>query len=605
MADINFEYVTTQARLKEILPELFTYDMLAIDTESRGLDPYQPNTLRSIQISTSATFSYVINTAVVDPRPLKNLFENPKIIKLLHNAKFDYKMLKQQCGISLTNIFDSMLAERIITCGLYRKNSLYEVCKKYLDVTLDKTIRKGFIGSVEIDLSSEEQAYAARDTQVLFSLHPILVSKLKEQDLWATLILENQCIPAIAETELAGVLIDVEKWQRLIDNNTEKNEQVAKELEAMAVEATGYQQVDLFGNVTSGINFNSNPQLVALFDDLNIDASNTKKATLAKLDAPFVKILLEHKEHEKQLNSFGDKFLNLINPYTGRIHPDFNQIGADSGRFSCSNPNLQQIPADSDFRSCFVARPGYKIITSDFSGQELRVLTELSRDPTYIKAFLSDDPDLHRATAAGIYNISEDQVTKKQRQAAKIINFSCAYGAGAAKIAASLEITKQEGEEILEKFYRAIPKLKAWLDKAGKDAFKNGFAVTAIGRKRYFTIPSRPDTTGMSYEDAKEARKEYQKTVGSIERAGKNMCIQGASVDMVKLALISLHKILKRYDARIINCVHDELVVEVREDQAEEVAKIVAHEMVKAGEKIISIIPVAVDVHIENCWSKE
>jgi len=588
--EVRYEYITTDQRLKAVIPEFYTYKIISIDTETRSLSPFDPFVLRSIQIATNHNFCYVINAAVVDPRPLKHVLENPKILKLGQNLKFDIGMLKQQCGISVVNIFDSMLGERLLSAGLYRKNSLAEIAKKYLGVSLDKTIRKGFIGSTEIDLTEEEIQYAARDACILFELYPILVDKLKEQGLWAAAILENRCVPVFSDMELAGVLIDIPRWQKLIDKNVLEKDKLTKELEELAIEASGQQTIDLFGNITSGINFRSNQQLVDLFDDLGVDAEDTKESTLVKLDDPFVKKLLEFKEREKSLNSFGQKFLDLINPITGRIHPSYNQYGADSGRVSANSPNLQQIPTGSEFRSCFIAREGYKIITSDFSGQELRVLTQLSGEPTYIKAF-NNNADLHAATAAGIYKISEEEVTKKQRQAAKIINFTCAYGGGPGKIALSLEITKDEAVEILNRFYKAIPKLKAWLDKAGKDAFRQGFAETVIGRKRYFVIPD-------------ESNEDYNKIKGSIERQGKNMCIQGASADMIKLALIGLSKALKKYDARIINCVHDEIVVEAREDQAEEIAKIVAHEMIKAGEKIISVIPVAVDVHIEDCWSK-
>lgn len=588
--EVKYEYVTEASRLKEILPSLFKYPILAVDCETRGLSPFERYTLRSIQISTSHDFTYVINAALVDPRPLKHLLQNPNTVILAHNAKFDYKILKQCCGITLTNIFDSMIAERLITCGLTVKNSLYDVVQKYLGQTLDKTVRKGFIGSIELELSREEQEYAARDTQVLFLLYEPLTRTLKAQGLWPTAALENGCVTAVGDIELAGCLIDVPKWQALIDANTIEHIRLTQELNAMASMVTERDVISLFGEHTSGINFKSSQQLLELFDALEIDANDTKEATLVKINDPFVKKLLEYKGKEKQLSSFGQKFFDLIEPSTGRIHPSLNQLGADSGRFSSNNPNLQQIPQESEFRSCFVARNGYKIITADYSGQELRVLAQLSGEPTFVNAF-NNNEDLHAATASAIFNIPINEVSKVQRSSAKTCNFALAYGAGPAKIASQLEISEEEGKSLFNKFYKANPKLKIWLDQASKDAIKNRYSTTPIGRKRYFRLPDKESP-------------DYRMLIGSIERQGKNAPIQGASVDMIKMALIGISSALKYYDARAINVVHDEIVVEAREDIAGEVAKMVEYEMVQAGMKIIDKIPVLADIHVENYWSK-
>ncbi|HWE63450.1 MAG TPA: DNA polymerase, partial [Chloroflexota bacterium] len=192
---------------------------------------------------------------------------------------------------------------------------------------------------------------------------------------------------------------------------------------------------------------------------------------------------------------------------------DFNQLGADTGRFSCTNPNVQQIPATSDFRSCFVAPQGYKLITCDYSQCELRVLAQLSEDPAFVAAFQSGG-DLHLLTASQMYQVPPDQVTKQMRSAAKVINFGLAYGRGPAALGGQLGVSTEEAKKLIDQYFKAYAGIGKWLDRAGKDAVRKGYSVTMLGRKRYYAALNPDDP-------------EYNKNRASIERQGKNSPIQG------------------------------------------------------------------------------
>jgi len=392
----------------------------------------------------------------------------------------------------------------------------------------------------------------------------------------------------VGEMELAGCLIDVAKWRTIIGASKIERDRCAEELNDLLVAAGAVPQLTLFGG--PAINLNSNAQMVETFRNMGIDLPDTMEATLVKHDHPAIEKLLEYRSFEKTLSAFGEKFLELINPATGRIHPDFNQLGADTGRFSCTHPNVQQIPATSDFRSCFVAREGYKLITCDYSQAELRILAQLSEDPAFVEAFQSGG-DLHQLTASQMYQVPPDQVDKKMRGAAKVINFGLAYGRGPAALGVQLGVSTDEAKKLIEQYFRAYASIGKWLDKAGKDAVRKGYSITLLGRKRYYAPIDQDDA-------------EYSKKRASIERQGKNSPIQGANADMTKLALIALHEALRDYDARVVNTVHDEIVVEARADQAEVVCKIVEREMVKAGEGMIKLVPIVADAKIADHWSK-
>ena len=292
------------------------------------------------------------------------------------------------------------------------------------------------------------------------------------------------------------------------------------------------------------------------------------------------------------ITSFGESILEKINPDTGRLHPDFMQLGADTGRFTCNNPNLQQIPADSGFRSCFIASRGYKLITADYSQIELRIMAEVSEDPAFLRAF-REDRDLHSLTASQMFKVGIAEVDKNRRFQAKSINFGLMYGRGPVSLANQIGLDIEESRRLLDIYFSTYKKVKIWLDQIAKEAIRNGYVRTLGGRKRIFSLPGRNDP-------------DYQKLISSIQRQGKNTPIQGTSADITKYALIFIKEEFekRKLDAYLIHTVHDEIVAEAREDQAQEAAKVVEEQMIRAGEKLLKKVPVKVDVRISDCWEK-
>ena len=593
-SDVKYKLIKKQQDLEAIVDELEKEKIIGLDTETTKFDPFTA-VLLLVQIATEKN-TYVIDTTKIDLDPIKHILEAARPLKILQNAKFDYTLLKVQTGISIGATFDTMLAERILTMGISREISLKALSEKYLGVRMDKSVRETFINlqttSSQGNFTEEQLEYAARDAFVLREIFEKQFKLLQEQELVDTAKLEFAIIPAVSEMELHGSLINQVKWRKYISELKEKRDKSNNEIQGDLRHLSPYSQVDLFGNVSDTINLDSPLQLLGAFKKLGEDLPNTSEPTLQKTSHPLAKKLLEYRAYEKMITSFGESILEKIHPVTGRLHPDFIQLGADTGRFACNNPNLQQIPADSGFRSCFIATPGYKLITADYSQIELRIMAEVSGDPAFLKAF-NEDVDLHTLTASQMFRIPIEKVNKDKRFQAKSINFGLMYGRGPASLANQIGLSVDESKKLLEVYFSKYKKVKFWLDAMGRQAVKQGYVRTLGGRKRMFTLPDKSDM-------------DYQKLIGSVERQGKNMPIQGTSADITKFALIYIYNKIKdeNMDAFLVHTVHDEIVVEAKEDIAEDSAKLVEEQMIRAGEKLLKKVPVKVDVNVSSCWEK-
>jgi DNA polymerase I len=587
---IIHEVVKDNAGLLKAVEELRHCKVLAVDTETTGLDPYDSKLLL-VQIA-SPEKCYIIDAQAVKLDALKPLLEGTQALKLLQNAKFDYEMLKQQAGVELDNIYDTMLAERLLTAGRGLKVGLAELTERNLKERLHKSVRKTFYGansSALTYMSADQLNYAAKDALVLFPIYAMQLEKLKTEQLLTVAEVEFKCVMAVGDLELNGCKLDTVKWRQILAGVETKRDQARIEL--MEILPGGRdRQASMFGGDEYMINLNSGPQIINEFKKLGIEIQDTSEATLSKCNHEAAKKLLEYRGYEKTLGSFGEGLLALIHKKTGRIHPDFIQYGADTGRFSCSNPNVQQIPATSDFRACFIPEEGYKLVTCDYSQAELRILAELSQDDGFLGAFKSGG-DLHILAASQMFNIPPEQVTKVQRGQAKAINFGLAYGMGPQGLSLRIDKTVEEARDLISAYFKAFSGVQKWLEKAGRDSVKNGYVATPLGRKRYFDVPQSSDP-------------DHRKKMSEIERQGKNAPIQGANADMTKIALVFLREKLRGYDARVVNTVHDEIVVEVCEEQAEEVCKLVEAQMIRAAQEILKEVPVVADAKVGSYWSK-
>ena len=596
----KYEYITERSHYDKVIKELENVNVVSVDTETTGFDPHTCSLLL-FQISTPDK-SYIIDTRALDLKTLpeiKDILEDQKKIKLLQNAKFDYKFIKKHTGIEMYNIYDTMLAEGVLTAGLSGKmSSLKTLTKDYLGLDMDKNIRKSFIGLKDINFSEEQLKYAAIDTFVLFPIFDAQIPKLRVRGVVDTAKTEFAVTKVIGEMELRGVYIDRGKWSNIIKNLKVRRDELTQEFYDEISGLYQYNSLDLFGNTAPPININSNVQLLELFNKrVGLNLPSTGDPILETVNHPIVKTLREYRKYEKLISAFGESLLDKINPVTKRIHPQFNQMGAATGRFSCNNPNLQQIPRnqpEAPFRECFNPAEGYKFVISDYSSMEMRILADLSGDEKFITA-IKNGYDLHSYTAALMFGLEYTEDFKKKhpdlRQAAKAINFGLMYGMGPGRLAAQINVTPELGKEYMEKYFSSYPSVRDFLKKVASEAVRNGYSATPGGRKRWYKMPDKSDP-------------DYKKLIGSIERQAKNHPIQGTNADAMKFALVSLYERLKRekIDAYILLSVHDEIVTECIADFAEEFKDILSEEMVKAAEVFVKKVPIASDPFVGDVW---
>lgn len=397
--------------------------------------------------------------------------------------------------------------------------------------------------------------------------------------------IENQCILPIAQMELNGIYLDEQRWREQLAVVSKKQAVAAEELQGML--SAGVAQASLFGRPE--INLDSIDQVTNALQNLGVPVEGTTRAgaLLPLADKyPVVAKLLEYRQVAKASQSFGENILSFIEPATGRIHADFRQIGAPTGRFSCSNPNLQQIPHETEYRRCFTAPKGRKLVIADYSQIELRILADISKDKAFIDAFQSG-ADFHAATAAQIFGIAADAVTPDQRSFAKRLNFGVVYGIGVQRFAKMTGLSESQAEDTLRRYFATYPRMDDWLRTQAKSVLSDRTARTLSGR-----------IARMRFNENDRSE------VGAAQRYAKNMPIQGTSADILKRALRLLHDDIRGTSAKLVNIVHDEILVETDAADAEETARKLENAMLSAGREFLKDVPVKVDLTVSDEWSK-
>ena len=576
----NHELITAASDLSGIAKTLRGAEAIGVDLETTALSP-RDGRIRLLQLATPNETFVVDVFEAGDLSPLKEVLESGPV-KTLHNSKFDYSFLKVEHGISLSPIFDTMLAAQLLAGGDQTPSfSLEAVAERYADVELDKSARtEDWSGK----LSEAQVEYAARDAAVLLPLRERLREDLEEEKLNAVSKIEFRAVAAIAEMELAGIKLDLAKWKELEKTVRERRDAKALELETQFPAPEGILPLEGLG---PRLNLNSPKQITDAFRSLGIELEDTKVWTLLKVDHPAARLLLEYRELQKKLGTYLETYPSFVHPKTDRIHANFLQCRVPTGRLACTSPNIQQIPHEDEFRSCFVAEIGNTLVIADYSQVELRILAEVSDDPAFVRAF-QEEEDLHRVTAASMFGVEKDEVTKDQRSAAKRINFGLMYGRGAKSLSAQLGTDDERARVLIDEYFANYPKVQRFLQSTASRAIKTGTLRTLSGRVRKFG-----DTSGLSQMDR-----------GAMRREAMNFPIQGASADIAKLALAYIREELKGLDARLINSIHDEFVVECAENLAEEVAEKMKSAMNEAGKAILKKVPTEVEVAISCEWRK-
>lgn len=509
----------------------------------------------------------------------------------------------------ILNVFDCYIAERVIAPESKWGNSFEDLVLMYLGIQLDKKVRESFYGKQSREFTEEQIKYAADDVKYLFPLYEKQAEKLKENKMSHIAELEFETITVVSNMELQGVPVNTEKWREILGEYAIEHEESRKKMLSIFMNVEDFdQQLGFFGNAPEQptgkkpLNINSPQQLKAAFATLGIHLTDTKEQTISTIKHPAAEALLEYRGLEKIMTSYGENFIEKIHPFTKRIHADWHQVGTETGRFSCSKPNLQQIP--EKFRACIGYESNYDLIGADFSQMELRILAEESRDPILVDAFTTGK-DIHAVTASEMFNISIDSVTKEQRFAAKTLNFGITYGMKVKKFRDMMNadnikegrpiISMKTASQIIEKYRETYKVAGKYLNDVGIQALRQGKTQTRLGRKRFF----QPVSTKLS-TDA------FRGQIEAIKRQGANMPIQGTNADITKMAMIQLHEELRDYGYRgnIILQVHDEIVVLAHKSQAEAIQPLLVNAMVEAGQKLLPTIPVVVDSYISNYWQK-
>ena len=584
MSRTPFKVVATKTTLEQAIAALSSREVIGVDTETTSLDPFDGN-IRLLQLATPEQ-NFVIDLYKVPAlkhRGLRELLSRERPIKIFHNAKFDLKMFLHHFDLEVDGVFDTLLASQLVGAGRNEGgHGLAAVSERHLGEIVDKSLQTSDWSG---ELSEAQYEYAARDAALMIPLYARLAAALNELSLEFVARLEFECILPIAAMELAGMALDGDCWRALVVNLERAHELLSDELKRVL--AAGIPQLTLFGEPPN-INLDSPTQVIDALANMGIKVEGTRSWQLQPLSKqhPAIEKLLEYRSVQKLLSSYGLALLEHINPFTERIHADFRQLGATGGRMSCSDPNLQQVPNTPEYRSCFRAPVGRKLIIADYSQIELRILADWSQDTALVKALMSGE-DLHCVTASQMFGIALEDVTKDQRAAAKQLNYGIMYGLGAQGLSARIGCSLEEAESLLRKYFDAYSGVAAFLRDAADRAVGDRESRTRSGRLIYFSFDANDRTQ-----------------VGATQRLGKNAPIQGSSADITKRALSLLYKALKQVDAKIVNCIHDEIVVEVAEGRANECAAILDREMVTAAREFIRSVPVSVDTVVADAWLK-
>src|SRR5215203_1152336 len=574
----SYRLVTDAEELPSVAETLASAEAIGADLETTDLSPRDGKT-RLLQLATPEETFVIDAFAVGELSPLRGVLEGGPI-KIFHNAKFDYQFLLAEHGISLSPIFDTMLATQLLDGGEYGASyALEAVVERYLDEEVDKSERRGDWSG---ELSRVQLDYAARDAMILLPLRERLAERLEEEELGYISKVEFGAVAAISEMELAGIKLDVARWKELEQTVREHRDRAAEHLESFFPPPEGMLPLEGLG---PRLNLNSPKQITDAFRTLGIELPDTKVWTLLKIDHPAAKALLEYRELQKKLGTYLETYPSFISPKTGRIHANFLQCRVPTGRLACTAPNIQQIPHEDEFRRCFVAEDGNTLVIADYSQIELRILAEVSEDPAFVGAF-QRGLDLHRLTAATMYGVPMEEVTKDQRSDAKRINFGLMYGRGARSLSAQLGTDEERGRQLIDEYFANYPKVQRFLQRTANRAMRDRTLRTLAGRVRKFGNDPIADDRG------------------AMRREAMNFPIQGSSADIAKLALVYVREELEGLDARLVNSIHDEFVIECAEEQAEEVSQKTQAAMVRAGEDILEKVPVEVEATISREWRK-
>ncbi len=588
----KYVMVESEKELEEIVSKA-SGKTVVVDLETTSLDPLNAKVV-GISLSFEEGVAYYIPVSHKGGNNLdsefvkmqiRRLFESSKIAG--HNIKYDLSVLKVNNVEPVTPHFDTMLAGWLLNPD-EKRFSLDEMALRFLGYTMipyEDVAPKSSTPLFEMNFSDVDvkkaTEYSAEDSDITYRLYLKLSQRVKEEDLERVFYeVELPLIPVLVDMELTGVYFDVSYLKDLSLKYKKKMDELSKKIYKLASET---------------FNINSSSQVARIFEKLGIKTSrktrtgrvSTSASVLEELAGEYeiASLILEYRKYQKLKSTYVDALPKLVNPKTMRVHTSYNQTGTATGRLSSSNPNLQNLPKRDDEgrevrKAIAPQKSGWWIMSADYSQIELRVLAHFSGDSNLIKAF-TEDLDIHRMTAGKVFGVPEEKVDENMRRVGKMVNFSIIYGVTPYGLSARLKVPVKDAQRMIESYFQLYPGVKEFIIKTIKEAEKTGKVRTLFGRKR--EIP--------------QIRSKNKNIRSEGERLAINSPIQGTAADIIKLAMINIHKRLKGYKTKMIMQVHDELVFEVPDYEIEEVKKIVKEEM----ENVVKLkVPLKVDIEISE-----
>ncbi len=594
--DHNYQIVQGDLGLKLFLQNLNNQTAVCFDTETTGLDAQNAELV-------GISFSWEKGKAFYIPFPenldesqliadkFKPFFENEAIEKIGQNIKYDLKVLTKY-GIQIKGkLFDTMIAHYLINPDMrHNMDVLSETYLKYSPKPIADLIGKKGKNQLSMkDVSLEQiKEYAAEDADITLQLKEVfspILDKAETKKLFNEI--EIPLVPVLAAMELEGINLDEDFLKKM---------SVEMALESNALEQKIYE--------TAGEKFNlASPKQLGdvLFDKMKIGGAKQKKTKTGQYatgeevlsylanDNEIVRDILEWRQMVKLQSTYIDALPNQVDKKTGRVHTDYMQTVAATGRLSSTNPNLQNIPIRTEkgrlIRKAFIARDeNYTLLSADYSQIELRIIAALSGEENMIKAFQNKE-DIHKSTAAKVFNVPLEEVTKEQRSNAKTVNFGIIYGVSAFGLSNQTSLSRKESADLIDAYYATYPKLKSYMANQVDFARENGYVQTVLGRRRYL----------------KDINSANMMVKSGAERNAVNAPIQGSAADIIKIAMINIHKKLieENWKSKMLLQVHDELVFDVHNSELEKIQPMIKHEMENAFKLDV---PLDVEIGIGKNW---
>jgi DNA polymerase-1 len=598
----EYELVTAPEQFERWIEKIRDVSMVAFDIETDSLDPMQA-TIIGVSIATEPKKAAYIPLGHDCPgtpsqldrdevlNRLKPFLEDADKPKLGQNTKYDMNVLSTY-GITVRGVAHDTMLESYVLNSTASRHDMDSLARRHLaheTIPYEEVAGKGArqIPFSQVDVETACR-YAAEDADVTLRLHRALSKKLdaepKLKSVYADI--EMPLVPVLARMEQAGVLVDTGALKRQSGELARRMHEINEQAHAIAGRS---------------FSLDSPKQLQAiLFDELKLAAvmktpsgqPSTNEEALEAIanDHALPRMILEYRGLAKLRSTYTEKLADNVNPRTGRVHTNYNQATAATGRLSSQDPNLQNIPIRTEegrrIRQAFVAPPGWKIVAADYSQIELRIMAHLSGDAGLLSAFHGNQ-DIHRATAAEVFGLPLEQVDTNQRRAAKAINFGLMYGMSAFGLARQLGVGRGEAQDYMARYFSRYPGVREFMDRMREEAHRNGFVETLFGRRLHL--------------DYINSKNQVQRS--GAERAAINAPMQGTAADIIKRAMIAVDAWLvdDEEPARMLMQVHDELVFEIREDRVEPVAAAIRERMASAAELSV---PLVVDVGAGANWDE-